>query len=173
MRLSYLVIAVIFITSINFSFSQNLEVLKSKNGFRELKLGDKADNYPELIKKDSSNLSYFGVWQEYDYIVHPESDLYKNIGESEVYRILVKTYEGLIYKIFISVESNYEVIDLLKTEFGEATWINKTSDTNLVWDYVWRANNIICRLFNDSVSLKDETKPFRLYYIDENIKDLD
>jgi hypothetical protein len=147
-------------------YSQDIVTLKENNGFRNIKLGSNIEDYSDLIIKDSTNIKFFGVWDEYDYILHPDSEMHNSIENTKIHRVLIKTYNSYIYEIFITLEYNFEVVELLKSLYGKP---NYTDGSNVIWDYAWTIDNILCRLFDDN-HIQNDGKPFRLYYIDKNLR---
>lgn len=149
------IISIIFFT---FCHSQNIDKLKSDNGFRDIKLGKNVNNYPDFIKKSSKNEEYFGAWGwNYDYILHQGSDSkFKKLGDSKIYRIFAKVNENIIYEISLALDKNYDIIEMLEYAYGKPTFEN-----NELGIKRWTTdNNIECELQGFSTALE-----FSHYYI--------
>ncbi len=130
---------IIFFLGIQLVSSQSSQKLEEKNGFREIKLGNNITDYPNFIKKNSENDQYFGPWIDFEYILDLKSTRYDKIGNATIHRIFAKTHENKIYAIKIILEKNYEVIELLKSLYGEPTWDNLQADL-----IEWKTNKIEC-----------------------------
>jgi hypothetical protein len=113
--------------------SQEMRNLKEKNGFREIKLGTDVSAYPYLIKQDSSNKNYFGNYADYDYIVnHKYTDKFDSIGNGEIKKVVVKTYQKKITRILILVDAYYfDIKKMLELNFGKSGSI---MDRVLEWE---------------------------------------
>jgi len=140
-----LITLVVFISFVQTSLSQNLEKLKENNGFREIKLGFDIKDYPEFVKKDSTNLKYFGaVGSDYNYIFDQViKDGYDKIGDADIYRIFAKTFKGKIFKINITLKKDYGTIKMLKLVFGKPSFENMelgmlrwTTDNNIECEFM-------------------------------------
>jgi hypothetical protein len=114
-------------------FSQELKNLKEKNGFREIKLGTDVSKYPYLIKQDSSNKKFFGNMADYDYIVnHKYTKKFDSVGNGEIKKVVVKTYQKKIFQILLLVDDYYFSIEkMLELNFGKSTSIFNSS---LEWE---------------------------------------
>ncbi len=141
MKLKYLILYLFLIIIQTKIIGQDLSILDEKNGFREIKLGDKISNYNQFQPYNSENAEYFGGIY-YDYIFF--SNEYDSIGETDIYRIFVNTYEGLIMQIHIITAKNFEVIDLLNAAYGPTS--HSRTDR-----YVWFTDKVRC----DVIGLKN------------------
>lgn len=152
----------ILLSSVQSIYSQDLEKLKENNGFRDIKLGSDVQDNLAFIKKDSTNIKYFGVWTEYDYIFnHSYYKGYDKIGDVEIYRVFVKTFNDKIFDIRLILEKDFEVIELLNLAYGKATFDSLEGDS-----LYWKIDNIECGLSGRW----DGIKNFYLTYIDTKLQ---
>ena len=102
------------------SQSQDISVLESKNGFRDLKLNTHVSNYPYL-KKCPCDLS-FRITEEFvstilvdfsgsvfpspNYIVDDGTENFESIPGAPILKTAVYTYNDIIYEIAIYVKAN-------------------------------------------------------------------
>jgi len=124
--MKYQILILILILSLllfSVSFSQDLDKLIENNGFRKIKLNSNIKDYLDekgyydFIKKDSVNLKYFDGFTQYDY--RYATDDYNKIGNTKILKIFVKTFNDIIYNIFIVTEPNIEVYELLELAYGK------------------------------------------------------
>ncbi len=113
--------------------SQELSNLKEKNGFREIKLGTDVSKYPYLIKQNSSNKTFFGNYADYDYIVNQRyTKKFDSIGNGEIKKVVVKTYQKKIFEILLLVDDYYfNIKKMLELNFGKSASI---IDSSLQWE---------------------------------------
>ena len=103
--------SVFFLSKFN---SQNIDKLKSNNGFRTIKLGSDIRNYKNLIL----------VFNKGD-IKRYSLDLYKSpnfqkIGHIPIKELELKTFQNNIYSIDITTSGDFSLIGMLTDTFGEA-----------------------------------------------------
>ncbi|WP_034058507.1 hypothetical protein [Lacinutrix jangbogonensis] len=124
------------------SFSQNLERLSQNRGFKEIKLGKNINEFDRFVKKDTTNLKYFGaLGYNSDYAYDFIDTEYENIGNSNVKRIFIWVFDNEIYKIKIYFERSQEVIENLKIAYGEPT--SEGSNKNLK-SLIWKTEKERC-----------------------------
>lgn len=136
-----LILLIVTIATLNFNcYSQSIERLEENRGFKEIKLGKSIDEFERFVKKDSTNIKYFGAMgYDADYAFDiPNSD-YEKIGESEVFKIFVKVYENKIFEINIIFEKSPEIIELLNIAYGKMTMGNNETKS-----LIWETKNIRC-----------------------------
>ncbi len=124
------------------SFSQNLERLSKNRGFKEIKLGKNINEFDRFVKKDTTNLKYFGaLGYDSDYAYDFVNTEYENIINSNVNRIFVWVVDNEIYKIQILFDRSEEVIEYLKIAYGEPT--SEGGNKNLK-SLIWKTEKERC-----------------------------
>lgn len=158
-----LICFVIFI----FSFPQNIEKLKSTNGFRDIKLGSNINEYPNFVRKNKQNEEFFGSWgSDYDYILDQKNEKnFKKLGDAKIYRVFVKVDNlNVIYKISLVLDKNFDLLTMLEDAYGKPNFVNfELGFKNWKTD-----NNIECEL--QGFSTKLEYEHYFLNYTDKTLQ---
>jgi hypothetical protein len=124
------------------SFSQNIQKLDEKNGFRDIKLGSEISSYPYVIKAENVNGAHslyvkntpFGFCCEYNYVVNPSENNYVRLDNEKILSIYLSVFRGKIRKILVVCEYRPTTLTLLKTVFGEPNGFGMQ----------WSGENVYC-----------------------------
>jgi len=126
----FLAILLIFLTSQVNLFSQNLNTLKEKNGFKKYILGSDIRQYtdvaamePRVFGSDTMDHLYVGL------------DIIK-IGEAKISDIYFQTVDNKICQILIMFDfsyfNRYDVLSLLEAAFGKVDKQDKRNDAGFI-----------------------------------------
>ncbi|KGL63583.1 hypothetical protein [Polaribacter sp. Hel1_85] len=142
-----LFVLLLFLTTI--IYSQNLNKLVENNGFRKIKLNTNVKDYVnekgyyDFIKNTAKNSKYFRGFEDYNYL-YATND-YKQIGNTSIIRIYVKTLNEIIYNVSIILDKKQEISDLTKLTYGKPTMGSSYNDSfNLTW--LHKEKGISCNL---------------------------
>lgn len=129
-------------------YTQNLEELDRRNGFKDIKLGSPIDSLKGAsFKKDIKEKNEFPAK-----LYEVEGDNYKSIGEVKVKSVEVKTYKDLVYEIIVITGKDTRLMKGMEKSFGKPSYI-LTTDT-----YNWKTEKL-------SLTFKDHSKSeLRLTY---------
>ncbi len=166
----------LFLLVSNTFYAQNLEVLKEDRGYKEIRLGNDISQY-NCFKQEgrphgaqSLALAVGGKDQSkimvYNFLPNSDYPYYK-IGDVEIYKLEVMTYNQKIYEIKIYLAPHVDILPILKYRFGDYT----NYDEMIFPTYKWKTNNgIVCELLGYGGD--DYIKTYILKYTDEKITDL-
>lgn len=144
--------SVFFLSKFN---SQNIDKLKSNNGFRTIKLGSDIRNYKNLkLVFNKGDIKRYSL------------DLYKSpnfqkIGHIPIKELVLKTFQNNIYSIDITTSGDFSLIGMLTDTFGEAS-----HKSDLGW--FWRTDNIELSVMGANGILKDYYLTFECIEIRNN-----
>ncbi|MBB1150918.1 hypothetical protein H4K35_12490 [Myroides sp. NP-2] len=169
-------ITIFIILCFSYSYSQNLSVLEEKNGFKNIKLGQKVDNYNFLIEEEYFSKAYKMTIGGKDYTFNTGNShiadfqkeiTLRSIGDFQVFRVFVGTIDNYIYKIQIITEYNRKLYEYLCVIFGEPTYksFGKNQDT-LSW---WETENLQLTISANNL-LNDYATYYSLTYTDKTLE---
>jgi hypothetical protein len=113
-------------------WSQDIQELERRNGFKDIKLGNLVDSVKgatpdrDIIERKEFPAKIYRV-------DHPD---YKKIGDVPIKEIELKTYRGYIYQIIVITAKDAKVMQALEKAFGKATYTVRTES------WYWKADNI-------------------------------
>jgi hypothetical protein len=114
---------VIFVFSISKTlYSQSIDILDEKNGFREFKLGEPISNYPNFLKRED-NKEFF-VYMLEQYVLPKKDENYRDLGGSEIFQIGVNCFEDKIQEIVIIMRFFPGIISYFQKAFGVPNFMN-------------------------------------------------
>lgn len=137
---------VILITSLTVVYSQSTQLLDSKNGFKEIKIGSPISDYNvDYVSKD-----------KYLY----NGDCCKTFFDAPINKIIIETDENKkVNLIRLSIEFKDErkkdfqyFYDVLVDIFGEQTWVHVEEENGKYTGnsvYHWKANQTYLTWFSD------------------------
>jgi hypothetical protein len=106
--------------------AQTINFLDEKDGFRELKLGSLISDCAGLEKKTSSNdnlfrLNYGGIPYscQGDYYLNKPNDLYRKLQNTEILRVYVQSFEGMIQEINLYLVLTPSLLEYFQLAFGK------------------------------------------------------
>ena len=115
-----------------FLFSQGVEELEKRYGFKDIKLASKVTEYPGLtFKKNIKDKIYPNAKLHVARKGH-----YESIGSLKIFGLEVKTYKDEIFEIKVITEKNPDLYQGLKKAFGEPEF-SLASNT-----YFWRSSSV-------------------------------
>lgn len=162
------------ITITYYSFNcQSIDVLASKNGFRDIKLQSdiKEYNYALEIKGEVAKIleeSNIWFWEDYDYVFDNEGMGYTKISDAEIWYIFVNTYKDSISEIKIQLDFTSDFLDLIESAYGQPQWNNSQNGSI---DLAWHIDDISCRLMcSNSCVLTYTNKSLKERRFDYNSK---
>lgn len=134
----------LFINSI--LYSQECSFLDSKNGFRNIMLGESIKNHSEFKLKQDDNLELFKLSfnTESNYVyVGKEND---KIGTAKILFIFLNVSDDKIERIHIVTQKVFSLYTILKNAYG---------DTSMEFGkkWYWRTNKIECSLEGDDTNI--------------------
>ena len=131
-----------FITATISVFSQDINELEKRNGFKDIKLGMIVDSLTgSKLKKEFMEKGEFPVKL---YTVERED--YTKIGEAKVSKIEVKTYKDLIYEINVVTSKDPRLMKALESIYGKADYDLKRET------YFWKSENLVLKFRSHSKS---------------------
>lgn len=131
--------SVFFLSKFN---SQNIDKLKSNNGFRTIKLGSDVRNYKNLTL-----VSNKGEIKTYSLDLY-KSPNFQKIGHIPIKELELKSFQNKIYSIYITTSGDFSLIGMLTDTFGEAS-----HKSDLGW--FWRTDNIELSVMGANELLKN------------------
>ena len=136
------------------SFGQFSEELDKRNGFKDLKILTDVSSYQGLeYWKDEKGKPDHAIYRA-------RKGNYENIGEVEIYKIVVYTYRNLIYKIEVITVNNEKLYRSLDKAYGKI-------NSSLAASYsFWDGKNL--RLKYETIG----TKKIKLTYLSKQIKQM-
>ncbi|SNR34011.1 hypothetical protein [Lutibacter flavus] len=177
---------ILFLLASNFSFSQDLSVLKEKNGFRNIKLNSLVKNYKDFT--ETHNSDEYITLDDNTFIVGLSKNKYElktryntqiNIAGSEVRNITLSTIDGKIFEIFVDIKYSSNVLDNLKLAFGKPnkSYVQDYAEvdygTTPDEKYTWEIDNVHCTLSNGNLYNGGDTNDvYHLRYVDIKLKEL-
>lgn len=124
--------------------AQSNPELDSRNGFKDIRLGTRADSVPGArLKKEFTVKNNVHPSQLYD-VNHPE---YSSIGEVKVRKVELTAYRNLIQTIAVVTDKDPRLMKALENLFGQATYDAKNNR------YFWKGDSLI--LSYESISKKE------------------
>jgi hypothetical protein len=125
----------LFVFLLSVCLGQNLSELDKRNGFKDIKLGSHIDSVKGFkLKKEFKEKDQFPA-KLYE-VDHPD---YKKIGEVEVYKIELKTYQDLIYEINVIADKDERLMKALESLYGKSDYDMKNET------YFWKTDNLILK----------------------------
>ena len=115
-----------------FLFSQGVEELEKRNGFKDIKLTSKVTEYPGIVFKKNIKDKVYPNAKLYT----AKKGNYESIGSLKIYGLEVRTYKGEIFEIKVITEKNPDLYQGLKKAFGEPEF-SLASNT-----YFWRSSSV-------------------------------
>lgn len=134
----------LFINSI--LYSQECSFLDSKNGFRNIMLGESIKNHSEFKLKQDDNLELFKLSfnKESNYVyVGKEND---KIGTAKILFIFLNVSDDKIERIHIVTQKVFSLYTILKNAYGYTAM-----EFGKKW--YWRTNKIECSLEGDDTNI--------------------
>lgn len=134
----------LFINSI--LYSQECNFLDSKNGFRNIMLGESIKNHSEFKLKQDDNLELFKLSfnTESNYVyVGKEND---KIGTAKILFIFLNVSDDKIERIHIVTQKVFSLYTILKNAYGDTAM-----EFGKKW--YWRTNKIECSLEGDDTNI--------------------
>ncbi len=114
------------------SFSQNIQKLEEKNGFRGIKLGSDISNYPSASKEKSFPYSYI---DEVNYVLDIRNDSnFDRLENAKILAVYLTVFKEKIREILVVTEYKPYTLELLKLAFGEPNGFGNQ----------WSGKNIYC-----------------------------
>lgn len=146
-----IILALLTLVMHNCTQAQTIEVLDEKNGFRELKLGSLISDYPGLEKKTSSNDNLFTLYYggipysgQGDYYLNKPNELYRNLQNTEILRIYVKSFEGRIEEISLYLILTPSLLEYFQMAFGKPNFVDCKciNQPDAIQLYNWVGENV-------------------------------
>jgi hypothetical protein len=138
----------ICMTAATMSWGQDLAELDRRNGFKDIRLGNRVDSLKgaefrtDMLEKNEFPVKLYDVKKEE----------YKSIGEVKVKKVEVKAYKDEIYEIVVVTMKDTRLMKGMQKSFGKPLYILPT-DT-----YNWKTQKL-------SLTFKDHSKnELRLTY---------
>jgi hypothetical protein len=128
-----------FAFSLN-GYGQNLAELEKRNGFKDIKLGTTADSIKgikfkkEFLERDEFPAKLYTV-------EHPD---YAKIGEVNIDKIELKTYDDLIYEIIVITHKDLRMMKALESLYGKSDYDIKRET------YFWKSESLILKFRSHS-----------------------
>ena len=124
------------------AFSQNIDELEKRNGFKDIKLGMIVDSLKGIkLKKEFKERDEFPAR-----LYSVEGDEYAKIGEARVNKVDVKTYKDQIYEINVITAKDPRLMKALESIYGKADYDIKRET------YFWKSQNLILKFRSHSKS---------------------
>ena len=155
----FLIFILFTIIASNKILAQSLEELDKRNGFKDIKLASKVDQYEGLAYKAERSDKDFEQLSVYT----KKKGYYESIGPIKIHEVKVLAYKGEVYKIKIITEKNPKLYAGLKKAFGTPTFSAREDN------YYWAAKNTSLT-FGDNAKTKLELI-YTSYVIKRRIKE--
>lgn len=144
------VLIVVWIMAPLLSPAQNNPELDSRNGFKDIRLGSRADSVPGArLRKEFTDRDNVHPSQRYE-VSHPD---YASIGEVRVRKLELTAYRNLIHTISVVTDKDPRLMKALESLYGAATYDARNNR------YFWRGELLI--LSYESVSKRELLLEFR------------
>ncbi|HMR57567.1 MAG TPA: hypothetical protein PKC10_09620 [Cyclobacteriaceae bacterium] len=154
------ILPILFLMIVHVVYSQDINELERRNGFKEIKLGMLIDSVKGAeFKKDLIERKEFPAKQ-----YETKSADYMTIGDVPVKLISLKTYKGLIYEIDVITGHDPKVMRGLEKSYGKATYSLRTES------YYWKAQTLtlVYKGHRKEVKLPYRSVPvIRMMYVDK------
>ncbi|HRE68285.1 MAG TPA: hypothetical protein PLM56_12715 [Cyclobacteriaceae bacterium] len=154
------ILPILFLMIVHVVYSQDINELERRNGFKEIKLGMLIDSVKGAeFKKDLIERKEFPAKQ-----YETKSADYMTIGDVPVKLISLKTYKGLIYEIDVITGHDPKVMRGLEKSYGKATYSLRTES------YYWKAQTLtlVYKGHRKEVKLTYRSVPvIRMMYVDK------
>jgi len=150
MRATRALFLVAFLLTGHLCFPQSNPELDNRNGFKDIRLGARADSVPgarlrkEFTEKDNVHPS-----QRYD-VSNPD---YSSIGEVKVKKLELTAYRNLIQTISVVADKDPRLMKALESLYGLATYDAKNNR------YFWRGDSLV--LSYESISKRELLLEYR------------
>lgn len=128
-------------------FGQDNSFLETKNGFRTIKLGTSADQYPEFKLKNEANLELFKLSMNFK-----TTHVYKGNANDKIktgrilFIYLITDDKNIITEIRVVTEKVLSVYSTLQNAYGKPT---DSAGTKLIW----RTDHIECSIEGENNQL--------------------
>ena len=134
--------AFLVLTTVIISFSQNIDELEKRNGFKDIKLGMVVDSLKGIkLKKEFKERDEFPAK-----LYSVEGEAYASIGETKVNKIDVKAYKDLIYEINVITNKDPRLMKALESIYGKADYDLKRET------YFWKSEKLVLKFRSHSKS---------------------
>ncbi len=154
------ILPILFLMIVHVVYSQDINELERRNGFKEIILGMLIDSVKGAeFKKDLIERKEFPAKQ-----YETKSADYMTIGDVPVKLISLKTYKGLIYEIDVITGHDPKVMRGLEKSYGKATYSLRTES------YYWKAQTLtlVYKGHRKEVKLTYRSVPvIRMMYVDK------
>ncbi|MCC6834448.1 MAG: hypothetical protein IT213_05640 [Cytophagales bacterium] len=154
------ILPILLLMIVHVVYSQDINELERRNGFKEIKLGMLIDSVKGAeFKKDLIERKEFPAKQ-----YETKSADYMTIGDVPVKLISLKTYKGLIYEIDVITGHDPKVMRGLEKSYGKATYSLRTES------YYWKAQTLtlVYKGHRKEVKLTYRSVPvIRMMYVDK------
>ena len=141
---------IVFLLAGHLCFPQANPELDSRNGFKDIRLGTRADSVQGArLRKEFNAKDNVHPSQLYE-VSNPD---YSTIGEVKVRKLELTAYRNLILTISVVTDKDPRLMKALESLYGQATYDAKNNR------YFWRGDSLI--LSYESISKKELLMEYR------------
>jgi len=143
-----------FLLAADLCLAQSNPELDSRNGFKDIRLGTRADSVQGArLKKEFTEKDNVHPSQRYE-VTNPN---YASIGEVKVRKVELTAYRNLIQTISVVTDKDPRLMKALESLYGLATYDAKNNR------YFWRGDSLV--LSYESVSKKELLLEYRSLHV--------